>query len=100
MAHPSITEKTTCHCNLVAVVKTCGKDPNKGREFYTCTKKAARCQFFQWIDDTPLRGQSSYAPNASNASNASNSSMSCYTCGQSGHFSSQCSKNKGKRKRT
>ncbi|CAG0915750.1 unnamed protein product [Notodromas monacha] len=51
-----------CDCNVVARKFTVNKEgPNKGREFYVCSKNqgdAGRCSFFLWADSNP----SSVAP--------------------------------------
>ena len=41
-------ETPKCGCGLIATMKTSNKDnENKGRQFWTCVKSAARCNFFQ-----------------------------------------------------
>ncbi|KAJ3276880.1 DNA topoisomerase 3-alpha [Terramyces sp. JEL0728] len=71
-----------CRCELVAVTKKVFKEgPNNGREFYTCPKAGAKCDFFEWLDGEP---------NTKTSSNGS-----CFKCGQSGHFASNCNNNGG-----
>ncbi|XP_019872230.2 DNA topoisomerase 3-alpha [Aethina tumida] len=42
-----------CNCHLPAVQKTVQKEgPNKGRQFYCCSKPIGQgCKFFQWCDE-------------------------------------------------
>ncbi|KAF7267076.1 hypothetical protein GWI33_019678 [Rhynchophorus ferrugineus] len=41
-----------CRCNLPAPLRTVNKDgPNKGRQFYCCSKITDRCNFFKWADE-------------------------------------------------
>lgn len=42
-----------CNCQLQAQLRTVQKDgPNKGRQFYSCSKPIGEgCNFFKWADD-------------------------------------------------
>ena len=44
-----------CRCEEEAVLRTVQKEgPNKGRQFYTCSKpREQQCQFFEWSDNVP-----------------------------------------------
>lgn len=44
-----------CNCEEEAVRRTVQKaGPNKGKEFYVCSKpREQQCQFFEWADDVP-----------------------------------------------
>ena len=44
-----------CNCGLEAVQRTVQKaGPNKGRQFFTCSKpRDDQCGFFEWADDVP-----------------------------------------------
>lgn len=44
-----------CNCEQVAVQRTVQKEgPNKGRQFYTCSKpRESQCGFFEWSDSVP-----------------------------------------------
>ena len=45
-------EKPKCQCELIAAKKRVSKDgPTKGRYFWTCTKTANSCRFFQWAEE-------------------------------------------------
>ena len=85
-AQTIVTNKTKCHCNLIAVTRTLSKaGANQGRQFYTCTKSAARCNFFQWLDEEG--GSSSIKrPQGSTSSGV----VTCFKCGQEGHFATNC----------
>lgn len=41
-----------CNCNQAATLRTVSKDgPNKGRQFYSCSKPVGQgCNFFKWAD--------------------------------------------------
>lgn len=42
-----------CNCNQTATLRTVSKDgPNKGRQFYSCSKPMGQgCNFFKWADE-------------------------------------------------
>ncbi|XP_030764441.1 DNA topoisomerase 3-alpha [Sitophilus oryzae] len=41
-----------CNCNVAAVMRTVNKEgPNKGRQFYCCSKIVDKCNFFKWADE-------------------------------------------------
>ncbi len=44
-----------CNCGNEAVLRTVQKEgPNKGKEFYTCSKpRDEQCRFFEWGDSVP-----------------------------------------------
>lgn len=44
-----------CNCEEEAVLRTVQKEgPNKGKQFYTCSKsREQQCQFFEWSDSVP-----------------------------------------------
>lgn len=44
-----------CKCEEEAVLRTVQKEgPNKGKQFYTCSKpREQQCQFFEWSDSVP-----------------------------------------------
>ncbi|GAA5844939.1 hypothetical protein JCM3766R1_000338 [Sporobolomyces carnicolor] len=50
------SEPPTCKCNLDAVARTVAKDgPNKGRSFWSCSKRMDEsCGFFEWQDDSSI----------------------------------------------
>lgn len=52
-----------CKCEEEAVVRTVQKEgPNKGKQFYTCSKpREQQCQFFEWSDQLPPSSIRSYS---------------------------------------
>lgn len=42
-----------CNCNQAATLRTVSKEgPNKGRQFYSCSKPMGQnCNFFKWADE-------------------------------------------------
>ena len=48
-----------CNCGQVCAKRTVFKDgPNKGREFYCCSKpREEQCGYFQWSDELPAPGR-------------------------------------------
>ena len=48
-------DSVVCGCGLQAIQRTVQKEgPNKGRQFYTCSKpREEQCGFFEWADDVP-----------------------------------------------
>lgn len=106
-AQINVSNKTKCHCNLIALTKSCSKaGPNQGRQFYTCTKSSARCNFFQWIDedDSSKALQKHHSASfqaygsSSNSKNGSSTNVTCYKCGQEGHFSTNCNSRSEKKR--
>ena len=52
-----------CKCEEEAVLRTVQKEgPNKGKQFYTCSKpREHQCQFFEWSDQLPSSSVRSYS---------------------------------------
>ncbi|XP_040569735.1 DNA topoisomerase 3-alpha isoform X2 [Lepeophtheirus salmonis] len=56
-SQPAINDENslTCNCGNLAIKKTVSKEgPNKGREFWVCSKPFGsneKCQFFKWTDE-------------------------------------------------
>ena len=56
------SQKVICKCGESAKLLTVLKEsPNKGREFYTCSKpKEKGCRFFQWADEAETNTKQSF----------------------------------------
>lgn len=52
-----------CNCEEEAVLRTVQKEgPNKGKQFYTCSKpREHQCRFFEWADNVPPSSVQSYS---------------------------------------
>ncbi|KAJ1918035.1 DNA topoisomerase [Mycoemilia scoparia] len=70
--------KPKCRCGLYANTLVVEKDgPDKGREYYKCSKQVRSCGFFRFVDGLPSKDTSK---------NLSN----CFKCGEQGHWASAC----------
>ena len=109
-----------CNCGMDAVQRTVQKaGPNKGRQFFTCSKpREEQCGFFEWADDVPScyvkqpssvgrgsagsghgrgRGRGRATSNSSSASFGTEGSArktrappTCSVCRQQGHTKRSC----------
>ncbi|KAJ2009371.1 DNA topoisomerase 3-alpha [Coemansia thaxteri] len=76
--------KLKCKCGLYAALKEAiAAGPNRGREYYACTRTFKGCGFLCWKDDL-----SEYM--AGTISRPQVLDTSCYKCGQTGHWARDC----------
>ncbi|XP_061415738.1 DNA topoisomerase 3-alpha isoform X2 [Lethenteron reissneri] len=103
-------DEVMCSCNNPAVMRTIVKDgPNKGRQFYTCSKpRDEQCGFFLWMADEPSNSAHSVArpplrpdnarPTSNNRTAGEDTTVrakrTCGICHQPGHRRTTCPMNK------
>lgn len=90
------TDEFSCMCGNPAVLRTVFKDgPNKGRQFYACSKPMGQsCKFFQWTDE-PATGSSNGNNLSSNNSFGNNGNNNNSRNNSFGQNSRQNSYNSG-----
>ena len=91
----NVGTKPMCQCDLHAKLCTTTKEgPNKGRQFWTCTKTARKCGFFHWVDENSGENRTLVAGGTSGygsgLAGSSSQNLACFKCGQPGHFANAC----------
>ncbi|KAJ1965435.1 DNA topoisomerase 3-alpha [Dipsacomyces acuminosporus] len=79
-------EKPKCKCGLFAALKQATKEgPNRGREYFVCTKTFQGCGFVCWRDEV-----GAYMSGASTSQQSNAANMTCFRCGNQGHWARDC----------